>query len=415
MASLFGALGSLAESYGLARQNIFNEQQKQAEARLAEERVNLEKEQVAQSKARLVMEESQNRRPLPFGQAYKKDGKWVQPIWDPLKNQGQGGLSEIEEGAVENPLLELQRQVKEAGGYLPTDKAMELLYPKSQTLAGYDIKTVMGINEKGKQSPVYAYFPKDPTKQPIITNKEAYERPPSSLFGEILTPQDENTVDFFADQLAGGNLTEDALDKALVGKGGDKLRGPILRKALTRGYNPQAQLSTAGAKTVSSLGSVLDLTNKLRKHIEDLRLTKNNQRFYLALNRIDYATGKASPVGSLGKDIAGLSLGSVREAAAVLQGSSRAMAALQRALEHTPNAWTDSPALLYDKLNNIADSLDIMIEEAQKYQTKSGIPNLNIAAPGATGGSASATTTPSPQQLTPGQKELMRQIYPPGR
>ena len=69
---------------------------------------------------------------------------------------------------------------------------------------------------------------------------------------------------------------------------------------------------------------------------------------------------------SLGANIAGLSLGSVREAAAALQGTSRAYPALQKAFEHTPNVWVDSPQLMHTKLKEIQTALQNMVTEQRR-------------------------------------------------
>ncbi len=146
-----------------------------------------------------------------------------------------------------------------------------------------------------------------------------------------------------------------------------------------QGRIPPAVLTGPAQTVMMKTQPVLDQVNGLLKHIDDLKLGDNNTRGYLFLPRLNYATGGASEEGSLGKDIAGLSLGSVVEAASALQGSSRSIQALKIALDHTPNAWIDSPKLMKDKLQTIRARLQDIMDEANKYGRKN-LPAGNVAA-----------------------------------
>lgn len=125
------------------------------------------------------------------------------------------------------------------------------------------------------------------------------------------------------------------------------------------------KLPAAAEKVIITTQPVIDQTNALIKQIESLGLANNNQPGYLAKDYIAYRFGHASPDGTLGSQIAALSLGSVVDAASALQGSSRSITALKKAMEHTPNPLVDSPKLLHEKLLNINSRLNDMVNEAR--------------------------------------------------
>jgi len=137
-----------------------------------------------------------------------------------------------------------------------------------------------------------------------------------------------------------------------------------------QGRNAPVTLIPEAQKTIIAASPVMDQINGLLKDIDDLKLGDNNKSAYLLPARAEYALGHASPEGSLGKDIAGLSLGSVVEAASVLKGTSRSVLALKKALEHTPNPWVDSPKLMKEKLLTIQARLKDVMEDAYKYGKK---------------------------------------------
>src|SRR5258708_31935129 len=79
---------------------------------------------------------------------------------------------------------------------------------------------------------------------------------------------------------------------------------------------------------------------------------------------------KATPQGRLAHARGGLYLGSGVEAASALQGSSRAIVALKKALVHTPNPWVDSPKLIKEKLTTIKERLSDVVQDANEYARK---------------------------------------------
>lgn len=144
------------------------------------------------------------------------------------------------------------------------------------------------------------------------------------------------------------------------GAGGDR----------TLGTKDTGVLSPPAEKVIYTTTPVIQQVDRLLADIDRLKLGDNNTSGYLFTSRLKYKFGKASPEGSLGADIAGLSLGSVVEAASALQGSSRSIQALKKALEHAPNPWVDSPKLIKEKLNTIRERLNDVIDDANKLGRK---------------------------------------------
>jgi hypothetical protein len=159
-------------------------------------------------------------------------------------------------------------------------------------------------------------------------------------------------------------------------------------------WTPSTKLPAGSTKLIEQVQPVLDQVQRLRDRIVSLGLANNNQRMFLARDRIEYATGKLSPAGTLGRDIAGLSLGSLVEGASVLQGVSRSMPALDKALEHTPNAWVDSPAMIYSKLGEIQQRLQDALRAARD-------PSSFLSTPGATNPAGGGATTAQPTASNP--------------
>jgi hypothetical protein len=170
---------------------------------------------------------------------------------------------------------------------------------------------------------------------------------------------------------AGGGLAamaEDWVNDGIVPQAKDKRQVEMYMKA--HGQEAPVTLIPEAQKTIIAASPVMDQINGLLKDIDDLKLGDNNKSAYLLPARAEYALGHASPEGSLGKDIAGLSLGSVVEAASVLKGTSRSVLALKKALEHTPNPWVDSPKLMKEKLQTIQARLKDVMDDAYKYGKK---------------------------------------------
>jgi len=182
----------------------------------------------------------------------------------------------------------------------------------------------------------------------------------------------------------------------IIQKGDTNLVGRVPTKVMNQadawvqgytGYVPT--VSPAGRRLLETSEPVMAQVNRLMKTIEDKKLQNDNTPLRLLKDRALYGIGVAPDPDSLGAKIAELSLGSVVEAASALQGSSRSWPALKVAFQHTPNAWVDSPMLMYQKLGAIRDRLQDMITE----QRRGGL-DVGGAAPQAGPGSAPAQTQP---------------------
>lgn len=125
------------------------------------------------------------------------------------------------------------------------------------------------------------------------------------------------------------------------------------------------KLPAAAEKVVITTQPIIDQTDAMIANIDKLGLANNNTRGYLSMDYANYRLGKAAPAGTLANDIAGLSLSSVVDAASALQGTSRSVQALQKAMIHTPNPIIDSPQLLREKLVTINSRLKDMVREAK--------------------------------------------------
>lgn len=127
-------------------------------------------------------------------------------------------------------------------------------------------------------------------------------------------------------------------------------------------------LQSWAQQTVVTAQDRLQQVNSLMQRLEPLK--DNNQAGYLAMDRLGYAMGFASDKGELGSEISNIELQRVVNAATILKGSSRAYAALTQAMIHTPNAFTDSPKLMYQKLQTIQKNLTDMQQDAINYGQK---------------------------------------------
>jgi len=130
-------------------------------------------------------------------------------------------------------------------------------------------------------------------------------------------------------------------------------------------------LSPSGQKVVLDTQPVLDQVNNL---IGKMDAYKNiNVPGYLSADRTLYAMGmKSNVAGELADQVANLELQKIVAAASVMRGSSRTIQALKIAMQHTPNVWIDSPALIDSKLNTIRDRLTDVVNDAYTYGRKGG-------------------------------------------
>lgn len=136
-----------------------------------------------------------------------------------------------------------------------------------------------------------------------------------------------------------------------------------------QGTKDTGVLSAQGQKVLMSTTPVVQQLDRMLADIDKYELGDNNTPGYLTGPYIEYKFGRVSPK-PLAEDIAGLSLGSVIEAASTLQGSSRSISALKIALQHTPDPKIDSPKMIKSKLTEIRKRLQDVINDAKIYGRK---------------------------------------------
>jgi hypothetical protein len=127
-------------------------------------------------------------------------------------------------------------------------------------------------------------------------------------------------------------------------------------------------LNSWAQQTVVQTQDRLQQVNELMQKLQPLK--DNNTPGYLATDRLGYAMGMGGENGKLAAEISNIELQRVVNAAQILKGSSRSWGALQAAMIHTPNAWTDSPQLMYQKLQTIQKNLSDMQQDAIQYGQK---------------------------------------------
>lgn len=384
MSAFAEALGGLAGDYGKA--GVINRQDQLANSEMALRASHeqlyqaLAKRSLAQQDFLLQQEKIKAGMPLFIGQPYKAGGQRYQDIWD--IHAGQPGRLQL--GPEESPVDAFVRdyQSKNNGQAPPQDVMNAALFsaygvtpPKPAPQTDYEIRQ----DSKGQfiRIPKQPGLPNSPTG---IIGKLADlnpSAPAASTGGPLPNAIDER----YANALANKEMSLDQLSKVYTGRALEGRRLTVVDRAKSLGFSPNEQSSPAAQGVVMKTMPVLQQADRMLQDIENLKLDKNNTPGYLAAARAKYALGIASPEGTLGNDIAGLSLGSVVEAASALQGSSRSIQALQKALVHTPNPWVDSPQLLHQKLTEIRARLQDIVNDAQKFGTKSGLPNAGKSAP----------------------------------
>jgi len=133
---------------------------------------------------------------------------------------------------------------------------------------------------------------------------------------------------------------------------------------ITHGRPLQSWAQQTVVQTQDRLQQVSNLMQKLEP------LKDNNQAGYLAMDRLGYAVGIGGENGELASEISNIELQRVVNASTILKGSSRAWTALHAAMIHTPDAWVDSPKLMYQKLQTIQSNLQDMQRDAVLYGQK---------------------------------------------
>jgi hypothetical protein len=143
--------------------------------------------------------------------------------------------------------------------------------------------------------------------------------------------------------------------------------------ALYHADNPTTPMpvprSPAAQKVLATTEPVLSQMQRIMKSLEPLK--DNNTPGYFAGESAMYKIGIAPADAEL---LANMNMSSITGAARVLAGSSRAIAALKLAMEHTPTGgWHKSPKLLYEQAHNISTALMEVKQSALDHGNKFGV------------------------------------------
>src|SRR6266568_1089286 len=212
-------------------------------------------------------------------------------------------------------------------------------------------------------------FQKNPEQAKSLLELQAEQKPGKEL----------NAVEGVKQQLLDAMNKGDKPAVAKLGKQLEALSDPTGDKAAMRALTMESvrqriaeknakdtSLSPKAQQVLMETEPTLQQVDQLIAKLEPMR---NDNSSRLTLSRIGYALGHASPEGSLADDISKLELDRVVAGARVLKGSSRAYQALELAMKHAPNAWVDTPQLMYNKLTNIRQNLSDVENDAKNLGT----------------------------------------------
>jgi hypothetical protein len=295
MAAFAGALGSLAESYGLAREQVMEERRQAALTRLDEERMRQEQVRTQFERERLQMERDLANRPMFLGQPYSRGGKRYIQQWSPQ----EGKLGEVELGEEESALQK---------------------YVRERTAAGY-----------GK-----------PTEEQIET--EFYKVKPGTTTAAT-TSEDEINAYYW--HYAGLVPT------------GEKAQAGAKRVMLAKGWGPGRKPTGMEQRTIEQTKVAEDLTRQLRKFIEDNKLTESDSWGTLARRYLvsgEYLAGR-KPQNPIDEQLTLVSSAvSYLGTLPYMQGG-RGKAYMEVIGQHMPH-MRDTPANMYSKSKQMLQILD---------------------------------------------------------
>jgi hypothetical protein len=140
----------------------------------------------------------------------------------------------------------------------------------------------------------------------------------------------------------------------------------------------EQQLTAPALKDLRDTDAVLDLVHKVQAELSKNKNDNTPAKYFLP--SLAYKLGYANEADLLSK----LNIGQIVEAGRLIHPTgTRAVSVLDKAMIHTPQTWSDSPKLMYDKLKNIEDNLQDYRKETLKYGQKyPGLPmNRNSQTP----------------------------------
>lgn len=380
LAGIIQGIGGEAPFVEKGRQVRRQERREDAQDQIAQEELGLRRRQLGIQEQGVQQRLAELQRRLQKDQEWKsvgsakqmKDGSWAQMQFQPESGQTRFVAVPAPEGGEFNTPADTAtdkamgkyrayQAAKEAGA---NQETLDRIWPPVDRM--HWMNTQQGIVGFHTQPSAADAIP--PTVTPYQGYPPGYginQPPPNS-------PLDETDMGY-VEMLGQNRMTLDMLDKVYAGARLEPKRRLIIAEAIRRGFDPNNQLSNAASQNIATAQSQMDINLPLIQLIDQLGLKENNSPGYLMWSRMKYGAGRGTP-GGLADEIANLELTKVTSAANALKGSSRAWAALSLALQHTPNVWVDSPAMIRRKLETINQRLQAVIDEQRRFGTKSGLP-----------------------------------------
>lgn len=166
----------------------------------------------------------------------------------------------------------------------------------------------------------------------------------------------------------------DDLMQGLTGRGQIPVAGGMRNKVekafrdrVASGEHPPVPLTPAGQTSISQTVPLLQMVKRLQDGLKPYR--DSNTPLGTAADRLLYGAGIATDASG---NIANAELLKVLGAARVMRGTSRAINALELAMEHLPNIKRDSGKLMWEKLNNLEQNLNDIVGSTYLYENKYG-------------------------------------------
>lgn len=137
------------------------------------------------------------------------------------------------------------------------------------------------------------------------------------------------------------------------------------------------QLTTGGQTALVQVEPTIEMMNDLIQKLEPYKSI--NTPGYFFVKRAEYAVGMAPEEGELASQIANLELSKIIGAMPYATRS-RSMMYIQQIQLHLPKVWTDSPALMYQKLQTSKTNFERIKENILKWDVKGAGPGTRTPA-----------------------------------
>ena len=239
----------------------------------------------------------------------------------------------------------------------PIPLAYEDMSPTEQAV--HDLKVAQADSQTAKAAlDQVKADPNSPQNKATLERIKIMAQNAGTAAGKLGLDKKKFLADYFGTDENGDPLPGTAVDP--------KTGKPIGVKVSGKGG--EQFVGTIGASVVQATAT----QDSVRRLMSILEPNKNdNAPFGSFWKQIEYKFGKAQS-DQIGQELASINLASLQQAATVLKGMGgvRAVQALNKALQHTPDPTKDSVALMYQKMENIDRSLATFLEDADKYGRK---------------------------------------------